>query len=89
MCRRLPAEAVDRDGKRRVSAVRGANGEVYVDRRGPGWIGCFLPDDRENAAAACGDRIAANPELKEVATEIVPAPQAVVRNPTPYEAPRH
>ena len=53
---RLPAGAVDRDGKRRVSAVRGADGDVYVDRRGPGRAGRFLPDDRENAPAAGGNR---------------------------------
>lgn len=30
-----------------------------------------------------------NPELKEIATEVRTRTQAVLRNPTPYEAPRH
>ena len=30
-----------------------------------------------------------NPELKEIATEIRNRTQAILRNPTPYEAPRH
>ena len=35
-----------------LSAVCAADGEVYVDRRGPGRAGRFMPDDRENA---CGN----------------------------------
>ena len=36
-----------------------------------------------------GIALAANPELKDVATEIRARTQAMLRNPTPYEAPRH
>ena len=36
-----------------------------------------------------GIALAANPELKEVATEIRARTQKILRNPTPYEAPRH
>jgi hypothetical protein len=40
---------------------------------------------RQRAAIA----MALDPELKEIATEIRNRTQAVLRNPTPYEAPRH
>ena len=36
-----------------------------------------------------GIAMAENPELKEIATEIRSRTQAILRNPTPYEAPRH
>ena len=36
-----------------------------------------------------GIAMAANPELKEIATEIRTRTRAILRNPTPYEAPRH
>ncbi len=36
-----------------------------------------------------GIALAVNPELKDVATEIRARTQAMLRNPTPYEAPRH
>ena len=36
-----------------------------------------------------GIAMAVNPELKDVATEIRARTQAILRNPTPYEAPRH
>jgi len=36
-----------------------------------------------------GIALAVNPELKNVATEIRARTQAILRNPTPYEAPRH
>ncbi|MGO9108388.1 MAG: hypothetical protein ACLP9L_04070 [Thermoguttaceae bacterium] len=36
-----------------------------------------------------GIALAVNPELKDVATEVRTHTQAILRNPTPYEAPRH
>jgi hypothetical protein len=36
-----------------------------------------------------GIAMAENPQLKEIATEIRGRTQAIMRNPTPYEAPRH
>jgi hypothetical protein len=36
-----------------------------------------------------GIAMAVNPELKEIANEIRSRTQAILRNPTPYEAPRH
>ncbi len=36
-----------------------------------------------------GIAMAVNPELKDIATEIRTRTQAILRNPTPYEAPRH
>ena len=36
-----------------------------------------------------GIAMAVNPELKDIATEIRARTQAILRNPTPYEAPRH
>ena len=36
-----------------------------------------------------GIALAVNPELKGVAGEIRSRTQAMLRNPTPYEAPRH
>jgi hypothetical protein len=36
-----------------------------------------------------GIAMAASPELKDIATEIRTRTQAILRNPTPYEAPRH
>jgi hypothetical protein len=36
-----------------------------------------------------GIALALHPELKEMATEIRNRTQTMLRNPTPYEAPRH
>jgi hypothetical protein len=36
-----------------------------------------------------GIAMAVSPELKEIATEIRKRTQAILRNPTAYEAPRH
>jgi hypothetical protein len=36
-----------------------------------------------------GIALAGNPDLKEIATEIRTRTQEILRNPTPYEAPRH
>ena len=62
------AEAARVHGEGRLSEVRRADGRLHLHRRGAGRAGRLLPDDREDAPAAGGNRHGRRiPSLKDVA----------------------
>ena len=86
---RFRQELLTYTGKGCLREVRRTDGHLYLHRRRQDGLVASCRTIVKTLRQRAGIAMTMDPQLKDVATEVRDRTQAILRNPTAYEAPRH